>query len=347
MISNLLRRFINKMEPKNFCESLTGFIDVARDISTMLPYKKSGLPPYWVRCLESFSSAITSKIVQDYDLNNIPEKDRFPRLRNEFSNLYDLFLVEFSSDLLITVDGKKQLNDSWLRNKDSNSLDVEEEEEIITCNIFSGLSQNEGISIVIKKKEPDTKKVDIELPVSELLEAGIILRKSGVKKPHYPLSVFYYLYKCVMFSVPNHCEKMTKITTDIFPLTLKEGSTLEKQLNKAKKYIAPMMKNNSKLFENLMSKVRGGIDDIPDENVDEISRIAQEQIAGLENKNGDIQSIFSSFLPNSDVNGELEKQGISIESIRNLVDREGSGKISNEDLMASIPSLNDILNSHK
>lgn len=328
------------MEPKNFCEALIKSIEVGRDISTILPYKKSNLPPYWVRSFESFSSAITMKIAEDYIVNNVPEKDRFPRLRSEFLNLYNSYFDEFSSDLLITVDGKKQMNDSWLRLESDNSND--DDQTITTGELYSGYSHNRGLSIVIKKKEPNSKKVDIEFPISELFEAAILIRKSGFKKPNYPLSVIYCLYKCILFVIPNRNSKMEEITADIFPRTIKEGSDLDKKLSNAKKYIAPLMKNNAAMMEGLMKKVTEGIDDIPDDEIDNIAKIAQEQVAGLEGKGGDLKSIFSNFLPGSDMDSELEKHGVSIDSIRDMVDREGSGAISNDALLASIPSLSDM-----
>lgn len=332
------------MEPTNFSEALLNFVDIGRDIITILPTKSSGLWPYWVKCFESFSSAITLKKIQDYDINNTSEIDRFPNLRKEFSNLYEFYTDEFSSDLLIVVDGKKQINDAWLRIGDEENTLEEEEDEVEIGNIFSGLSYNRNISIVVKKKTPGTKKVDIELPISEMFEAAISIKKSGIKKPNYPLAIIYSVYKCIMFSREDFSPKMTQVTQAIFGQTVRQENDLNKRISDASKFIAPLMKSNADIMDGLLEKVSSGIDEIEDDSIDEISKLAQEQIAKLDSSSGtSLQSIFSNFMPGSDVDEELEKKGLSVDSIREMVDRKGSGAINNEDLLKSIPGLGDII----
>jgi hypothetical protein len=328
------------MKPLNFCDALMRFIDIGREITTLMPTTGACLPPYWVRCFEAFSQTLNKKIVEDYNVNRIPECDRFPKLRNEFLALYESFQDEFSSDLLIVVDGKKQLNDSWLRIIEENSDDTtndEEKEQIDRSEFFSGFSKNRNISIVIKKKEPGTKKVDIELPISEMLETAILLRKSGFKKPNHPMAVICALYECVSFAVPQHHSKVDEIIEDLFPLTIKDESEIQSKVKSAKEMMKPLMRTNGALMETIMKRVSDGIDEMPDENIDEITRIAQEQLSNLDSKEGGLKSILGNFLPGSD-DDTLAENGISIDAIRNLVDRQQSGAISNEELMASIPT---------
>lgn len=332
------------MEPKNFSEALTGLIDVGRNISTLLPLNRNIQPPYWIKCLDTFSNSVTLQTIQVFNRENVPEEKRFEKLRCEFRELYNLFFEEFSSELIIEKDGKMVSNDEWLRIEES---EEGEDEPIKDGSLYSGQSINRGLAIVIKKKEAGKKMLDIELPISEMFEAAIALRKSGIKKPHFPYSIIYGIYKCIIFAVPDHIERMDKIASDLFPYTVKEGNILDKRINQAKKYIKPLIDSNRDIMDGLLGKVLTGIDDVPDDQIEDIAEQAQKQIAKLDKSDGSMMSLFSDFLPGSADELSDKMEGVNVDSIRDMVDRAGSGKITNEELMASIPSLESIINGGK
>lgn len=334
------------MEPRNFSEALNRLIDVGRDISTHLPLNRNLQPPYWIKCFDAFSHAVTLQTIQVFNRNKIPEDQRFEKLKGEFASLYDLFLEEFSGDLVVERDGKKISNDSWLRIEESDFEEDDQskkDEPIKNDSLYSGQSSNRGLSIVIKKKEKGTKMLDIEFPISEMFEAAIALRKSGCKKPHYPYSVLYGIYKCIIFAVPDHISKMDEIATAIFPYTEKEGNILDQRIKEAKRYIKPLIDSNKDVMGGLLDKVIGGIDEIPDDQITEIAEQAQKRVVQMEKSDGTMASMFADFLPGSADEIAEKMEGVDTDNIRAMIDRAGSGKITNEELIASIPSLGDIL----
>lgn len=315
-------------EPSNFTESLKKLITTGRDIISCLSVEHRSSPPYWVRCLDLFANAVNLQIVERYQKENVPDDQRFEKLKMEFQNLYRLFEDDvFSKELLYEENGIKKFHDEWLT-IDSNA------------STYSGLSYNRGLSIVITKKI-NSKGCDIELPLSEIFNAAISVRALGFKKPHYPLSVIYGIYKCISFSVPEHHQMIDKISAELFELTLKDKSEVNKNIKKAKNFIKPLLDLNKDIIGNLVSQVNDGINELDDEHIDTITIEAQKHMKKMENGSESFQSLLSSYMPGSDIDPakKMEELGLDDSKIKSLIDRAESGGMTNEELFSSIPSL--------
>jgi len=322
------------IEPNNFTESLKKLISIGRDIITNFDslYKKS--PPYWARCLDLFSNAVNNQLVI-YNTNNTPEEERFMNLKKEFKNLYLLNEEEFKSELIYTKDGIKKCNDEWIRIYNTSESSEEKEKE---KSIFTGLSYNRGLSIVIHKKL-SSKGCDIEYPLSELFEVAILIKKRGFTVPHYPYSIIYGVYKCISFVEPNHHTIMDKIIIDLFPYTKKEDNSMEKNFKKAKKIIKPLIDSNRDILDGFIGNIMSSIDEIDDEQIDNITSEAQKSVLQLEKGTASFSSLLANFIPGDiDPMEKMEELGISTDKITSLINKAENGTMTNEELINSIPT---------
>lgn len=336
--------------PTNFTNALKKLIEIGRLIIAVLPYDREKVPPYWIRCFEKISSSILQKIVSDYEKNNVVEEERFAGLRGEFQNLYMLYSDVFSSDIISKVDGKTEVRDEWIRiSKEELGEDLEET-DVERTDIYSGLSANRGLSICIRKKEIGSKGVDIEFPLSEMFEAGIVCLKSGFKKPKFPLAIIYAICACIKFSGVRYHEKIDETMEKLLPSTEKEGNALDSQIKKAKRYVKPLVDQNKDILSGLIDQVTDGIDDIDPDQIEEIATEAQKHISAInKTQGGSFTDMMKSFLPGSaNVEEKLDEYGINTDTLRSMVDRHMDGDgMSNEELLSSIPELEKLIQDSK
>lgn len=338
----------------SFLKSSNFLIDVGRDIANLIPCKKGGKKPYWYNCLELYSHHITTTYVNEYMDKNVPEALQFQQLKNDFRGYFEMFNEDFSNEL-ISEDkstGKKKFNDSWIAaesdevEESSDSEDDEtESKKKKTVYDFENTMRNRDIKITVSRRERGTNTFDVELPITEMYEAAKKIRKMGYKERHYPYAIVYGVYDCIMNSIENPPSIMRKISSELQPYVKKQGNDIEKSIKGAKKYIKPIMERNKDIMGGLLDQVLNGIDEIPDDQVDEISEKAQEHVSSLNKADGSLKSLLADFMPGSaeEVDRQMETRGLTYDNIRNMIDQHGSGAMSNEELLDSIPSLDTIL----
>ena len=336
------KKTLNKMESKNFTDALENLLDLCSNMISYLPNSVSGTPPYWVRCFEIFKRSITINEVEN-EKNKIPETDRFTKLRGYFRDILFFNHTEFSNELILEVDGKKTINDSWIKIDESESdefeADAKTAEPIRANDFYSGRAINRGIKItIIAKTGP--KSIDNEFPIAEFYNAAIQLYKSGIKQPHFPYAIIARVYECVMFASPEYPEKMNKILSDLLPYLVEE--TTSSKTERMSEFIKPLFRENKEILGDISSKIKEGINEIPDEDMEEIS----ERMTGLFNKiesakTTSIMDLISDFLPGSadEIEEKMSAKGVSMEEIRAKLDVKGTGALTNEELQARIDSL--------
>lgn len=337
---------------RDFLKATNFLVDAGREIASLIPAKSGGRKPYWYNCLELYSNTITMREVREYKGRGIPEEQKYVDIKKHFSDYYELFQSDFSEELIKQdpVTGKKTFNESWIA-AETDDLDVsdpeesEDEEEIPKKRKETEYEynvSNRDIKITLARKEPGTKTFAIELPITEMYEAAKKVRKNGHKERHYPYAIIYGVYMCVMSSLPEPDPMMLKITSEIYELAKRQETGVKKSIKGAKKYIAPIMKRNGDIMDGLLNQVLSGIDDIPNDQIEQISESAQEHITAANASDGSLQSLLADFMPGSaeEVDKQMKDRGLTFENIRTMVDQHGSGAMSTEELMQSIPGLN-------
>jgi hypothetical protein len=135
---------------------------------------------------------------------------------------------------------------------------------------------------------------------------------------------------------------MIQISNEIYDYAKRQETGVKKSIKGAKKYIVPIMKRNGDIMDGLLGQVLSGIDDIPNDQIEQISETAQEHISAANASDGSLQSLLADFMPGSaeDVDKEMKDRGITFENIRSMVDQHDSGAMSIDELKSSIPGLN-------
>lgn len=280
-------------------------------------------PPYWCRCLHTLSFALNKKISQDYEKNNIPEQQRFLKLKEKFSSLYYLFEEEFSKPFMtINDDGSKVLNDEWIRFEGEADLNDHEQVPNTTLDVVN--KTNRGICITLIKKD-ERNPEDIEFPLSEMFHAAIYIRSTKKVELNYPICVLFFIYGAIYYSTPN-CNPQIKIELEKFRLHSEiKPKKLTEQFGSTNKKLQKMMELNSDFITCITKSVEDEIDKIKDEDIFSISDSAKSGLELLDSGKGDIFELIKSFMPGSDVEsaeGTLNMMGMgtSKNDIKNLVD---------------------------
>lgn len=330
--------------------SATNFlIEAGREIAGLIPSKSGGRKPYWYNCMELYSNHVTMKEVNEYKRRSVSESEKFVEIKKFFVDYYELFSSDFSNEL-VKIDpetGKKTFNDSWIAAEveDRDVSDPEEsEDEDDRKKSAKDLSYdfntvNRDINITIARKAAGSKTFAVELPITEMYEASKKVRKFGHKERHYPYAIICGVYMYIIASMDHPDPMMIKIVNEIYDLAKRKESGVRKSIKGAKKYIAPIMKRNGDIMDGLLSQVLGGIDEIPDEQIEEISESAQEHISAANVSDGSFQSLLADFMPGSaeEVDKQIKDRGLTFENIRSMVDQHGSGAMTTDELLGSIP----------
>jgi hypothetical protein len=320
----------------NFSDSIKYLIDVGRDLSTLTGNDDRKEAAYWVKTQSEFSKAIIGKISSEYNKKNIPEEQRFLTLKNKFREIYETFSEELNKELIL----EKKINDEWLKITDELNLDEAE------FNTF-----NRGLKITILSYDEIKKKsgkIDIELPISEIYRNAIyvdklLIKDKVIKSPKFIFCVIYGIYNCFKFSMPSEIVSpfITNEIENIISKKLieKDKGSIDKSLNSAKKFMAPIINSNKESFTGLVSQMKDGICDIQDEDIDKIADQADKAIKMFtNNKDKDLTSVMTDMLggDKTKIKEKLDKIGLHEGNIRGMIDKF-SGGMSNEDLKSSIP----------
>ena len=304
-----------------------------------------------MRTLKAFSTAITKKRVEFFT-DKTPEDSQFIGLREKFKNLYEAFETEFGQPFSIVVDGKKKVNDRWLRIEGDIS-----EGEFCSENPEqdAGLSRNRGVVINIFAPDAEKKKkgvVDFEIALSELYRAAIYIDSSVTKKPRYPYCLLYGIYNCIRYSIGDDklpatfLNVITGIYTRRADFLEKDQGSIDKAISSVKKQFEDVVGDNKDAFSGMMSQIKGGLDELTDDTIDEIASQAHGAVKAFDKtKGGDIKDIIGGLTGRNtkEVEETMKTVGLHENNIRSIINRAsgvGSG-MSNSELLATIPA-NDI-----
>lgn len=272
------------MEQENF----SNFLKYGCDLGLLMgSHLKLSRPPYWVRCIEKLNHMICKKITESYIVDKIPESQRFPKIRQKFSALYNHFEEELSEPFIkITEEGKK-VNTEWLKIEGKANFEPDnvkdEDEDDIKIQIRQNITvdrENRGISITILPKTSE-EDVDAEFPLSEMFQAAILLERYSKKNISYPYCVLYFIYGCIFYSVPD-CSPQIFNELKIFRKysCIKHGN-IKDIVGANKTRISGYLEKNSYLINKMGDKMEDEINQLTDENVDEIANMTN---VALDNK---------------------------------------------------------------
>lgn len=350
------------MEINNLYEALKYLVDISRDLTTITGNDDQLVPAYWVRTSNEFSKAITSKTVNEYNnrihINNrdypdnvTPHELRFPGIKTKFLEIYEAFEDELSEPFMrITEQGKKRVNDSWLKTTD----EVTEDEFNFEDETFmNSIRDNKGIKITIvqyTKEQRRNGKVDVELPLSGLYRAAVYVDKQKQRKPRYPYAILYGIYNCFKYSVPldRLNPQILSVISDIYDrreeLLSKEKGKISSTMESVKQSIAPLINSNREAFSGIMSQINSGIGDINDDTIDNIAEECNKAINVFEcNKAKSLDQVISDLTSadKTKVRQTMDRVGLHEGNIRAMIDGV-SGGMTNEELKSTIPQMNEI-----
>lgn len=350
------------MEFRNLQDDLKGLIDLERELSTLTGNDDQTVPAYWVRSSNAFSTALSRKIAEEYDnvnhVNNqqypdkrTPHELRFPNIKKQIVEIYETFEDELSQEFMITQEnGKKKLNDSWIRiRKEISEDEFCKEDEDLSRSIRS----NQGLRIIIKEYTPEEikkGKVNMELPISELYRACLYLDKNGIKQPRYPYVFINLIYHCFKHTIPEDklSPRILQVLLDIQErketLLMKEKNKLGSTMESVKKSIAPFISSNKEQFSGLTSQINSQLTNLTDDSIDEVAEQCHKAIETFtSNENKDLSQIIGDMLSTDadKVKETMEQVGLGEENIKALVGNVSDG-LPNDELKATIPTFDDI-----
>lgn len=307
--------------------------------------------PYWVVTSKAFSAAITKKIVVEYSPSSTPESERFLNLKKKFMDIYETFSDVFSCPLMIKVDGKNKVNDSWLKIdevvSDGEFCSEESEQD-------SSFFSNRGLTLNIYRPSQEDrdkkKKIDIEIPISELYRAAVYVDCNILKRPRYPYCVIYGIYNCIKYSSPPgslHPE-LYKVIENILEkssdLLEKDPSSIDKTINSVKDKVSDFVDGNTESLMDMISQIRGGLDELTDENIEIVANEAHKCIKTFEKSKGGGLSEVIGNLTGADskkVEDTMRNFGLHESNITRVIDLATgvpSKVIDNKVLKATVPS---------
>lgn len=354
---------MSTLELNNLTESLKYIIDISRELATITGNDDQLIPAYWVRTCNAFSQAITSKLVSEYNNNTHPNnKDfpskvtphelRFPGIKAKFLEIYETFQDELSEPFLIqTETGTKKVNDSWLRISEEISEDEFDHEDE---NFVLAIKENRGIKVSIKTvttEEKKRNKVDIELPLSSLYRAALyVVKNKKIKKPIYTYAILYGIYNCFKYSVPPEKinPQIQSVISDIYDrresLLEREKGKISSTMESVKQSIAPLIDSNRGAFETIMGQIDNGLDSLSEDKIEEVAEQCHKAIEMFtSNQKKSLDEVIGGMIStdSSKVRETMDRVGLHEENIRAIVDT-ASGAVSNSDLKASIPTIDEI-----
>lgn len=350
------------MELRNLQDDLKGLVDLARELSTLTGNDDQTIPAYWVRSTNAFSTALSRKIVDEYEntnhINNqeysdkkTPQELRFPNIRKQIIEIYETFEDELSQEFMITQEnGKKKLNDNWVRIRKEISEDefCKEDEEL-----SRSIRSNQGLRIVIKEytyEEIKKGKVNMELPISELYRACLYLDRNGIKHPRYPYVFINLIYHCFKHTIsedklsPRIIQVLLDIQERKESLLMKEKNKLSSTMESVKKSISPFISSNKEQFSGLTNQIETQLTGLTDDSIDDVAEQCHKAIETFtSNENKDLSQIIGDMLStDSDkVKETMEKVGLGEDNIKALVGSVSDG-LPNDKLKSTIPSFEDI-----
>lgn len=353
------------MNPTNLTEALKFLIDSSRELISLTGGNDQTVAPYWCRTINEFSSKYAKIIVSQYNntnhKNNIshpgnitPEELRFPKIREQFNELYDLNVEDLDRPFLIPgEDGRKKVNIDWL--KITSEIDDAEFDEEDTKMIMA-TKENKGVRIIVSEcsfEEIKKGNVGCELPLSQILRAALYLDiKKGIKRPKYPYVIMYAIYNCFKFSVP--AEKLSRhvleTIDDIYErrdlLLLKEKGKLDASMETVKQQIAPFLGKHSSSFGSIAGSISSGIEELNNDTIDQVAEQCHNAIKMFKGKGGekkDLSEAIGEMLgaDSEKIRETMGNVGLSTGNIRALVDNI-SGSMTNEELLSTVPKMDEI-----
>lgn len=316
--------------------------------------------PYWSRTLETTQSYILKQIVQEYEVKNVPEKRRFPRLRQEFVNLYECFEDDFSRPFITVLeDGTKRINDEWIKipGLDPLELDRLEENEYndekFESNIFENvskvynISKNRGISIVLCRKGtpgiPEAEDIDLEIPLSEMFHVAIFLKKQGLNKPLFIFCILHAIYSAFAITVPSHHEIIDIERENFFINGNINTSSITERMEHSSERLKPLLEENKDVLDSITSLILDKVRDIESEDLTEIENLTSEQLRKMNKSDKSFMDFFKDFMPGSDADSDTPSglMGKTDSDINSLIDTLMKNKhgVDPSTLRDTIPNL--------
>lgn len=352
------------MQPTSFTTSQDYLVSVARELISLTGGEDQQVPPYWCRTINEYSSKSTKLIVSKYNNTNhksnqdypdrvTPEELRFPRIREQFVELYDLNVEDLDRPFLCEDEtGKKKPNIDWLKIATEFEAGEFNEED---SKMIMALRENRGVRVIATEcttEEIRRGLVGAELPLGQILRAAMYLDIiKGIKKPRYPYAVMYAIYNCFYFSVPHdRISPHIKATIDdIYDrreiLLEKEKGQIDTSMEMMKKTIAPLIGGNKSSFDSIAGQIDAGVGDLTDDTIDQVTEQCHKAMSVFKSKtngNKDLGAVIGDMIGGDPdkVRETMNKVGLHTDNIRALVDNM-SGGMTNEELMASLPKEAD------
>lgn len=355
------------MQPTSFTSSQDLLISVARELISLTGGDDQQVPPYWCRTINEFSSKSTKLIVSKYNNTNhksnqdftdkiTPEELRFPKIREQFIELYDLNVEDLDKPFLVEDEnGRKKPNVEWLKiATDFEDGEFDEEDS----KMIMALRENRGVRIVATECTPEEIRrgqVGAELPLGQILRAALYLDiVKGIKKPRYPYLVMYAIYNIFYHVIPHDriSPHIKETIDDIYDrretLLEKEKGQIDSSMEAMKKTIAPLIGGNKASFDSIAGQIDAGVGDLTDDTIDQVTEQCHKAMAIFKSKgdkNKDLGAVIGDMIGGDadKVRDTMNRVGLHTGNIRALVDNMSTGAMTNEELMASIPSeANDI-----
>lgn len=350
------------MLPQNRTDSLKFLVDVSRELSSLTGNDDQKMPAYWVRTSRLFSMKLTKKLVnvyncqthpsnQNYPNKITPEELRFPGIEKQLREIYELYEDELNQDFMIELEnGKKKVNIDWLKisgNFEEGEFDKEDEKFVMS------IKENKGIRIIVEECTPEEikqGKVGTEMPLSQLLRAALYLDKKGIHKPKYPYVVIYAIYNLFKFFVDKDklSPRVLSVIDDIYSrretLLEKEKTNIDESMNSLKEMAAPLIGAHKDTFSGITDQIDAGLDDLNDDTIDQVAEQCHKAISLFKSKEKkDLSEVIGDMMgaDTKTVKETMEKFGLHEGNIRSMVDNV-SGGMSNEELMKTIPGMDDI-----
>lgn len=316
-------------ECNNVPEALKFLMITIKNMNKILTHKADN--PFYIKCLDESIVFITTVNSKYYDSKTKTlSKNEYEYFEQSVIKFFDLYQEDINKPLFYIPEGeeKKKANDSWL-NVESEKIKP---------------SQNRGIAFYFSEEDQQ-----ICIPFSELYIDAVNILRSGVKKPHYPLTIIYIIYKLIYLIVPydrvSECTHIadnikTLLSSDIF---YSNSNLLEKYGANYTKYLEPLAKNPNLLP--IFDQIDSSLPTIQDDQFDGFAAQASKAINSLNNEKSSVKQTISNIVGCNpeELDSKMSSLGLTEDNI-NKITNSLIGDFNKQELKSTIPkSLSDLL----
>jgi hypothetical protein len=341
---------------------LKGLVDISRELASLTGNDDQKVSAFWTRTTDEFSKAITEKNIFTYNKTDHPDNQqypdkitpqelRFPGIKAKILEIYDTEEDELCKEFMYKVDGKLKVNSDWI--KIDREIDEEEfgKEDV---KFLQSIRENGGYKITIRSytaEERKKGKVDTELPLSNIFRAAQwVDQKKICLNPRYPFLFFFYMMNLFKFSVPKEriSPNIQNIIDDLWDrretLLEKSKTKINSAMKSVENGVSKFVGEHRDTFGAISSQINLGLDSLDDDKIDQVVSECDKAIDMFtSNSEKDLAQVISGLMnaDESKVRETMDKFGFSGDNIKNIIDN-ASGGISNDDLKATIPSMDDM-----